>query len=167
MKTPYFLALTLCLTLAACSNSKQDMIGQTAETEKIQGIHDMPLLDENGNEIKLEDFKGKMVLLNFWATWCRPCIKEMPNLEAAREILEKEDFIFITISDESWDKINAFRTQRPYGFTWLKLGLPVNSFEIYSLPTTIILNKDGVEVFRHVGIEEWDKAEVLNQLRNL
>lgn len=159
------LIISLSIGLWACGNSpKQEAI---AEEFEVGSIMDMPLQTEAGVSLKLADLNGKMVLVNFWATWCRPCIKEMPSLDKAREILEAEGFVFLAVSDESWEKIDGFRAKNPYGFQWIRLEEPVNGFEIYSLPTTIILNEKGEEVYRHVGIEEWDSPEILEKLRKL
>jgi thiol-disulfide isomerase/thioredoxin len=115
----------------------------------------------------LADFEGKKVLVNFWATWCRPCIAEMPSLEKAKEILEQENFIFLNISDESMEKINGFEEKNPWKFNYFKLEQKVTDFELVSLPTTIVFDAQGKEVWRHIGIEEWDSEAILEKLRAL
>ena len=169
MKTifSFFLILLSAFLFYSCGDSSNTESTTVVEENAALSYADMELVDLDGNTVKLSDFKDKKVLVNFWATWCRPCIQEMPNLDNAKSILENEDYVFLSISDESIDKIENFAAKNPYGFTWLKLNQKVNEFEVYALPKTIVFDKSGNKLWEHDGIEEWDSPRMLEKLRAL
>ena len=70
------------------------------------------LVDLNQNKVNLTSFKGKKVVINYWATWCRPCIKEMPELKRAEEILQKYNYTFLLVTDETISKIKSFKNEK-------------------------------------------------------
>lgn len=162
-----FSMILLFLLLVSCSGSEtKESSNQQSEDDPLT-FADMELVNRYEKYVSIADFEGKKVLVNFWATWCRPCIAEMPSLERAKNILEQEDFIFLSVSDEGMDKINGFEQKNEWKFNYFKLSQRVTDFNIVSLPTTIVFDEQGNEIWRHVGIEEWDKEEILNKLRDL
>ena len=125
------------------------------------------LVDLNQNKVNLTSFKGKKVVINYWATWCSPCIKEMPELKRAEEILQNYNYIFLLVSDETISKITAFKNEKKFDFNFLK---SVNSIEIngiYSLPTTYIFDENGKKVETYIGVVSWDSQQILNKLKKL
>lgn len=128
--------------------------------------------DRDGNEHSLADYKGKVVLLNFWATWCAPCREEMPALDALQSELGGEDFQVVTIATgrNPPEKIDAFFEE-----TGVE-NLPVlldpkqklsRGMGVVGLPVTVLIDRDGVEVARLLGDADWsgDTAkEVIRQL---
>ena len=125
------------------------------------------LVDLNRNKVNLTSFKGKKVVINYWATWCSPCIKEMPELKRAEEILQNYNYIFLLVSDETISKISAFKNEKKFDFNFLK---SVNSNEIngiYSLPTTYIFDENGKKVETFVGVVSWDSQRIINKLKKL
>jgi len=125
------------------------------------------LVDLNQNKVNLTTFEGKKIVINYWATWCGPCIKEMPELKRAEEILQNYNYTFLLISDETISKISAFKNEKKFDFNFLK---SVNSNEIngiYSLPTTYIFDENGKKVETFVGVVAWDSQQIINKLKNL
>ena len=125
------------------------------------------LVDLNRNKVNLTSFKGKKVVINYWATWCSPCIKEMPELKRAEEILQNYNYIFLLVSDETISKISAFKNEKKFDFNFLK---SVNSNEIngiYSLPTTYIFDENGKKVETFVGVVAWDSQRIINKLKKI
>ena len=77
-------------------------------------------IDLNENNLDLSVYKGKKIVINYWATWCGPCIKEMPSIKRAEEILEDYDYTFLLVSDETISKISKFKNDRNFEFNFLK-----------------------------------------------
>ena len=125
------------------------------------------LVDLNQNKVNLTSFEGRKIVINYWATWCAPCIKEMPELKKAEEILQNYNYIFLLVSDEIISKISAFKNEKKIDFNFLK---SVNSNEIngiYSLPTTYIFDENGKKVETFVGVVAWDSEQIINKLKKL
>jgi len=125
------------------------------------------LVDLNQNKVNLTSFEGKKIVLNYWATWCGPCIKEMPDLKRAEEILQNYNYTFLLISDETISKITEFKNEKKIEFNFLK---SVNSNEIngiYSLPTTYIFDENGKKVETFVGVVAWGSQQIINKLKKL
>ena len=120
--------------------------------------------DADGAEIGFADFAGKVVVVNFWATWCPPCRKEMPSLDRLAAETDGTDVAVVAISNDlgGLAKPRAFFEEQ--GITHLalyhdpgrKLAREVG---ILGLPVTLILDREGREVARLVGDAEWDAAE--------
>lgn len=126
--------------------------------------------DEAGTERTLADFRGRFVLVNFWATWCAPCVREMPSLERLQAKLGGDDFTVIALSEDrsGWAKIAPFRDRLE--LAGLPLYHDVGSAMMFaakaaSLPTTILFDRDGREIGRHAIPAEWDSDEAVALLR--
>lgn len=124
-------------------------------------------VDLSGVEVKLSDYKGKKMLVNYWATWCGPCVKEMPALLKAQEVLKESNYVFLLISDESIEKISNFKSENSYEFNFLKLTSSIDLLGIYALPTTYIYNEKGEKVKEIVGSVIWDSKEMIQTLKDI
>lgn len=156
--------LWLILILAVACNNKPN---ETTEEELPKNlIERIKLSDLEGNDIRLSDFKGKTVFLNYWATWCRPCISEMPDIDKAAQILSSENFIFLAASDEEIEKVKKFIEPYNYSFQFVHSETSVFDLDIMALPTTMIINKEGKIVFNEVGARNWHDESELNRLRS-
>ena len=140
---------------------------------KVPGNPDAPefnLEDQDGNFLKMSDYKGKVVIVNFWATWCPPCRKEMPSMQRAWEILQKEDIMMLAINvGEDGDQIFSFTAEYPVEFPLImdSDSSVVNQWKVRGLPTTYIVNPAGQIVYQAIGDREWDSEEIMNQIRKL
>src|SRR4030043_1595984 len=97
----YFLLVILLLNLHFPAESGEDDLFSKIKIIPIKGnkrAPDFSLKDLNGNKVELKQFRGKIVFLNFWATWCSPCKEEMPSMEALHQQLKENKFILITVS---------------------------------------------------------------------
>lgn len=106
---------------------------------------DFTLTDINGQSWNLRALKGKVVLLNFWATWCPPCNRELPDLEALYEKYENLGFVVLAISDEDAAKVKSFLEKRNLTYpVLLDPGRKVNGlFEIEGIPKSFVYNREG------------------------
>ena len=126
------------------------------------------LRDQNGKDVSLEDFNGKLVFLNFWGTSCPPCLAEMPGIEKLEEALRGEPIAFLAVTQDEEHTVRRFLRKVP-------LHLPVyladtetpEEFGPPAVPRTFILDCSGHEVFRAVGALNWDDEAAREFLRKL
>ena len=131
---------------------------------------DFTLKDESGKQVKLSDFRGKVVLLNFWATWCGPCGLEIPwFVEFERQYRSKGlEILGVSMDEEGWQAIKPFVTEHCINYRVLLGDDSVSQLYggVDSLPTTFIIDRDGKVAFPpHVGLA--DKSEYLNEIQTL
>lgn len=136
----------------------------SCQPEKDTFISKIKLADLKGETLDKEQFKNKIVILNLWATWCTPCIREMPDLVKMQNELPG-DFVLLLASDEPLEKIQQFTERRPFDLTFTQIQTSVESLGVYSLPTTFIIGKDGQLLETLVGAREWDSPEQIEQLK--
>ncbi|MCU7865790.1 MAG: TlpA family protein disulfide reductase [Candidatus Thiodiazotropha sp. (ex Lucinoma borealis)] len=132
--------------------------------------NDFSLPDLTGKIHQITDYRGKAYILNFWATWCAPCIKEMPALERAAEILQEQEILVLTVSSgETRQEIEKFINKTPINLPILLDGNSkvMDKWKVLALPTSYIVDVEGMVVARVVGGQEWDDPSVLTQIRAL
>jgi thiol-disulfide isomerase/thioredoxin len=123
-----------------------------------------PFRDGGGEEVTLADFKGKAVLVNLWATWCAPCVKELPMLARLQAKRAGDDFIVIALNLDRPGKANVPEFLKENGAAALEAFADptlkmMKAFRVAGLPTTILIGADGREVTRREGEAEWDTPE--------
>ena len=128
------------------------------------------LKDPDGRTQRLTDHQGQPVILNFWATWCPPCRKEMPSIERAHEEIADEGIAVMAINvGEDAETIKRFLEDQPVGFA-LPMDLDmelVQRYPVKGLPTTFVIAPDGRLVYVATGEREWDDPAILDQVRAL
>lgn len=128
------------------------------------------LQGEDGKTYRLKDYRGKVVVINFWATWCPPCRFEMPSLERAWNQLKDQDVVVLAVDvGETADVIFEFTGTYPMSFPLpMDLdGAVTKQYPITGLPTTYIVNPEGMVTHRAVGSREWDDPQLMNTLLQL
>jgi peroxiredoxin len=124
------------------------------------------LEDLNGKKSDLKQYRGKVVFLNFWATWCGPCKEEMPSMEKLYSQFKDKDFVFLTISvDYAGIKpVKDFIEKHRYTFPVLidPKGETLDLFEVKGIPTTFLIDKKGIIVGKAVGPKDWKRSEVVS-----
>ena len=119
----------------------------------------------NGEEFGLQLENKKWTVLHFWATWCKPCLAEFPELKEALPNLQQANTQFILASEEDLEQIQAFESRHQTGLNLSRFVQgSLADFEIYALPTTLVLDAQGKEVFRQVGLVEWKNVKSLEEL---
>jgi len=130
----------------------------------------LELKDMNGKKVRLKDYRGKVVLLNFWATWCGPCVDEMPFLEKLHLHFKDADFILLAVSlREKKETVKKFIDENKLTFKILldPQGKTMGSFGIWSIPATFIVDKKGALVGKAIGPRNWTGKEVKGLLTSL
>ncbi|RJQ63673.1 MAG: TlpA family protein disulfide reductase [Desulfobacteraceae bacterium] len=131
---------------------------------------DIALSDLHGKTVKLSDFKGRVVFLNFWTTWCPFCTREMPEMEKLHRKLPAEDFVMVAIGlKESAKEVEGFFKKERLTFTSLvdPGGEAGKAFAIAQIPTTLILDKNGAIIGKVIGPRSWADKEYEDFFRHL
>ena len=131
---------------------------------------DVIFVDINQKNVELDDFKGKLLILNFWATWCAPCKEEMPSLDNLQSNTELDNLkIFpINIGREDLPKSKSFFKELKIKNLEIYFDAPITlakKFALRGVPTTIIFNKEGKEFARIIGSIDFNDEEFINWLK--
>lgn len=175
-------ALGIVVMLSSCGNNQQN--STTTENDRSETVIDQPLADEltetaaahasfkdeSGKVVHTKDLAGKVVFLNFWATWCPPCLKEMPSIQVLHDKFKNNDgVVFLIVEIEN----NIEGAKEFVAHQNLSLPIVFPNEEIPSawlggaIPTTVILDKEGNIAARHEGMYDFATPEMENYLKEL
>ena len=118
----------------------------------------LKLIDSKGKRVAMENFKGKVIFMNVWATWCPPCVAEMPGINKLYNEVDKEKVAFIMLSvDEDFQKAIDFRERKGFDFEVYQLNghLPAQ-YQTPSIPSTFVIDANGKLVMTHLGLGNYD-----------
>lgn len=163
MNSTRIFALILLLGSAACNTADQSK--PLSHNEKTQ-LANIRLTGLDHQVIDLGKYKGKTLFINFWATWCKPCITEMPSIANAQDILRNEEIVFLLASDESLEQIAEFRENRDFKFNYVRIENS-EDLNIQALPTTFIFSPDGDLAFSEPGERKWDDTKNIDLIRKI
>lgn len=131
---------------------------------------DFNLPDTTGSMHKLSDYRGKVVIINFWTTWCPPCREELPSMNRAWHTIKDEGIAMLALNmGEDEDTIFIFSADYPTDFPVLmdQSGEVIEQWPVKGLPTTYVVAPDGTIAYRAIGSREWDAKELLDKVRAL
>lgn len=147
------------IVLVACNENKDSQPATSTETRI--NISQIKLTELNGQLIDPGQYKGKTLFINFWATWCKPCLREMPSIQRLMEKLKDEEIVFLFASDESPEQVESFKTTHTYPFHYVRVENSAD-LNILALPATFIFDAEGELVFSDMGAREWDDTSNLD-----
>jgi thiol-disulfide isomerase/thioredoxin len=140
------------------------------EAKELKPVPAIRFMDASGRVMSLEDFRGRVVVLNLWATWCTPCVAEMPTLDRLQQQLGEEDAIVLALSIDRGGQEAVKEFYEKTGVSHLKVFVDPtmraqSDIGILGLPTTLIIDREGRERGRLVGPAEWDDAAAVDLVR--
>jgi len=122
----------------------------------------------DGKELDVAQTKGKVIFLNFWATWCPPCLAEMPSIQRLYEKMKSEEIHFMCVSDEERTKVSKFVKEKGFTFpVYTVIGEKPRVFQTRGIPATFIISQDGQIVFKHVGGAKWNHETSVDFIKGL
>jgi peroxiredoxin len=135
-----------------------------------QMADDFTLETTEGKQVSLSDYRGKIVFLNFWATWCPPCRREMPAMEKLYQKFKDQDFVMLAVDlQEKLEKVIKFMRDNKLNFPVLidSEGKAGSKYGIRSIPTTFLVDKHGKIIGRAIGGREWSNEEMFKLIEAL
>lgn len=164
--THLILSLLLCVltifTSTATHAQQNPEIGQPAAPFHLKDLAE--------NSVELKDFQGKVMIVNFWATWCAPCREEIPSMNNAWAQLKDKDVAMLAINfGEPIDAIKAFVKDTPIDFTVLvdEMNDASTDWKVTAMPTTVVIDQKGNIVERILGPREWHSPEMIEAVLSL
>lgn len=159
----------VALVVLACAGASVVQAAGQSMTAIDRALPEFELQSLDGGSRTPESLKGKPWIINFWASWCGPCVEEIPAMNRAWEAVEPDGIGMLAINaGESLGTIQTFLAQVPVDFEVL-VGEPTTlpNWQVIALPTTIVVDSNGRVVFQALGPREWDDPELLDQVRAL
>lgn len=144
-----------------------------AMSEVPKPLPELQFTDSEGKSLTLTDFRGKVVLLNIWATWCGPCRKEMPALDRLQAVLGGPDFVVLPVSIDrkGMDAVTKFYTeisiQHLSRYVAPAANQVLDTLGVWGLPATFLVDGQGRELGRLIGPTEWDSPDMINTLKTI
>ncbi|MBB6482102.1 TlpA family protein disulfide reductase [Spirochaeta isovalerica] len=125
--------------------------------------------DESGNVVNLADFIGRTLFINEWATWCPPCVAEMPSIQKLYDRLKDDKSVaFIIITNEKRSTVEDFMDKEGYTFPYMiARSNPPEPFAVRSIPTTFLVAPSGEIVLKEVGSKKWHGEDTVELISNL
>jgi cytochrome c biogenesis protein CcmG, thiol:disulfide interchange protein DsbE len=161
-RVPVFLALLLALVLTGCyAGSRPPRIGNPAPDFTVQ---------DSDRKVELREYEGKIVVLNFWATWCAPCVEEMPSLSQLQQRFKDKDLTVLGVSvDADSDAYHQF--VKDHKVTFLTVRDPDqkanNLYGTFKFPETYIIDRKGIVRRKFIGAVDWSQPEIVDFLTKL
>lgn len=151
-------SIVVLAVLPACQQEETSEAKPTAVGE-YKRVPDFTLPDLDGKQVSLADYRGKVVLLNFWAVWCPPCRLEMPTMEEAYRTYKDQGFQVVAVSVDTGPASAIRDFLHEYGLSFHVLRDPkmeiLRSFDSFSLPTSIVIDRQGFIRARELGYRDW------------
>ena len=139
--------------------------------KELKKYDDLIFLDKKNKQLNLEDYNGNLILLNFWATWCAPCKKEMPSLDKLQnnKSLNNLKIFPINVGQDNVKKALSFYKDLKIKNLELYFDTPITlakKFQLRGIPTSILINKDGYEFARIIGSIDFEDQKFIDWLRD-
>ncbi|RLB69857.1 MAG: TlpA family protein disulfide reductase [Deltaproteobacteria bacterium] len=168
----WIVVLLTVFLLVGCDNSTSEQ-PLTKVNHESKLAADFTLTNMQGEQVSLSQYRGKVVILNFWATWCPPCREEMPSMERLYQKYKDQGLVILAVSaDENGKKaVSQFLQKTPYSFPILldSDNIAQNAYGVFRFPESFIIDRNGMVVKKIIGGRDWlsgSTYELINFLMN-
>lgn len=159
-----YILLVFTFTFIGCTGSTTS---ETAESEATNMLDGLKLKTIDGKDFDKEKLKGKTVFINFWASWCGPCISEMPSIQELQKKVANENIEFLLVSNEHEKQIKNFVDNHDFQMDFARLDMPLEQLEVQGLPTTYIISPDGNIAYSEMGARDWSTEESIKIVKGV
>ncbi len=160
----YFLLLTLFALQCSGPKSTASLPAKPADPNEI--LAKVKISDLEGKPMSMKDFAGKPVFLNFWATWCGPCVSEMASIQKASQQF-KDEIVFLAVSTEAPALIKSYLKKNKFSFKFAHLDVNYPDVYVVVLPTTMLIDAKGQLVSEEEGFRDWASPGSIEKLNAL
>lgn len=157
------LAVFIFPLFSACNN---DSSAELNSGESSMNISAVRLSSLTGESLEWKEYEGKTVFINFWATWCKPCVEEMPSIRNLMNKMKDENIRFLFASDETPEQISRFRERSGFDFPFVRVE-NLEELNIMALPTTFIFTASGKLAYSEMGFRQWDDNKNITIIQNI
>lgn len=165
------LLVSISLFVVGCENQGNSPSRNAAIVGKGQPAPNFTLSNLQGQKVSLSDFKGKVVLLNLWATWCPPCREEMPSMEMLYRKFQEQGLVILAVNveEDGQQAVSSFLRRTPYSFPiLLDTGADVqNLYKVFQFPETFIIDRNGNVVEKVIGAIDWTGPQAVKLINFL
>lgn len=161
------------LLLTGCDNSTPEQTVQKVSSGNLVGSSapDFTLTDMQGQQVSLSQFRGKVVILNFWATWCPPCREEMPSMEKLYQRHQDQGLVMlaVNIEENGQSVVSQFLQKTPYSFPILldSKNAAQHAYGVFRFPESFIIDRNGVIVEKIIGGRDWLSGSTFKRINFL
>jgi peroxiredoxin len=154
-KKTLILAILALVVTAGCTSGSREKLAVSSPAP------DFALQDLSGRSVRLSDLKGKVVLVEFWATWCPPCRASIPALERLHRTYNEKGLVVLGVSlDDGWESVKPFAAEHGISYPVLKGSKDLSAqYLVRAIPTLFLVNKEGLIAQRYVGDEHGDALD--------
>ncbi|MBS1508974.1 MAG: TlpA family protein disulfide reductase [Bacteroidetes bacterium] len=168
----FFGGFDLAASLTQRAALHSGLMNASTETEGHEAFdYDFVIKDLDGNKADFNNYKGKVVFLNLWATWCAPCRSEMPGIQKLYNEVDHEKIVFVMLSldkDAQVEKVKKFIKNQSYSFPiFMPSGYLSEQLQVPSIPTTFVIGKDGIVAMKEIGMKNYDTPKFKKFLNEL
>ena len=160
-KTKWKILALSFIVISSCAEPAKEKQKESIQEKKTTAV--VKLVDLDDQPVNIDQFKGKTVFVNFWATWCKPCILEMPSIDSAQKLLNEKNVVFLLASNETSDLINEFKKEHNPDLNYVRV-LNLEELAIEALPTTYIFNPRGELAFSETGYRKWNDQDNIKMI---
>ncbi|MAP80785.1 MAG: thioredoxin [Aequorivita sp.] len=153
-------------------NPDVEAVEKNSNTNKLHATKadfNLHLVNSKGERVAMEQFRGKVIFINFWATWCPPCVAEMPSINKMYNSIDTDKIEVLMVSvDQKFEKAIKYRDKNNFNFeVYAPVAAIPAMYETNSIPTTYIINSKGELIFTHYGMADYNRQDFKDFLKAL